>query len=105
MKGSTCEKLLISGLALFFLARYKACRGMWKFSQLSRKKFKQIWPITILVSSSALMEVMILRSIILILMQLGNIAKEVNEHMDPGSPISEYFSTTPDLDKMVVYIR
>ncbi|PKK56804.1 hypothetical protein RhiirC2_764225 [Rhizophagus irregularis] len=35
----------------------------------------------------------------------GNIAKEVNEHMDPGSPISEYFSTTPDLDKMVVYIR
>ena len=31
--------LLNFGLALFFLptARYKACRGMWKFSQLSAK--------------------------------------------------------------------
>ena len=34
-----------------------------------------------------------------------NIAKEVNEHMNPSSYISEYFSVTPDLDKVVVLIR
>src|ERR1051325_9599406 len=31
--------LLNFGLALFFPARYKACRSMWKFSQLSAKNF------------------------------------------------------------------
>ncbi|GBC19012.1 uncharacterized protein OCT59_015178 [Rhizophagus irregularis] len=35
----------------------------------------------------------------------GNIAKEVKEHMNPSSYISEYFSVTPDLNKVVVYIR
>jgi hypothetical protein len=28
-----------SYLLIFFPARYKACRGMWKFSQLSAKNF------------------------------------------------------------------
>jgi hypothetical protein len=28
-----------SYLLIFFPARYKACRGMWKFSQLSAKIF------------------------------------------------------------------
>ncbi|UZO22128.1 uncharacterized protein OCT59_014499 [Rhizophagus irregularis] len=39
--------LLNFGLALFFPARYKACRGMWKFSQLSAKIIEKtkIWPI------------------------------------------------------------
>ena len=34
----------------------------------------------------------------------GNIAKEVKEHMNPSSFINEYFSVTPDLNNIYVYI-